>query len=184
MFFESFKITGLAMVQAFLMGAVGYFLIKKEILGQEGLSALSRLIVGVTLPALIFCQLLKDFRFNLYPNWCLFPILSITITIFGLLLGGLFVRFIHGQYQKAQFLSLVTFQNAGYLPLALITAMFPKDKSEPMLIYLFLFLLGFNLIIWSLGVYILSFHENKKFELSALFNPPVIAILLSLGIIF
>ena len=84
MFFESFKITGLAMAQIFVLGALGYLLMKKEILGQQGLSALSRLVVEVTLPILIFCQLLKDFRFGLYPNWWVFPILSIIITISGL----------------------------------------------------------------------------------------------------
>ncbi|MDI6758386.1 MAG: AEC family transporter [Candidatus Omnitrophota bacterium] len=184
MFFESFKITASAVSQIFFIAAIGYFLIKKEILGHEGLNALSCLVVEITLPILIFCQLLKDFRLDLYPNWWLLPVLSIIITVFGLLLAGVFVGFIHGQQHKAQFLSLIAFQNAGYLPLALIAAMFPNDKSGHLLTYLFLFLLGFNVVIWSLGAYILSFHENRKFELGALFSPPVIAILLSLAIIF
>ncbi len=183
-FFESFKITALAVSQIFFIAAIGYFLIKKEILGHEGLNALSRLVVEITLPILIFCQLLKDFRFNLYPNWWFFPVLSIIITVFGLLLAGVFVGFIHGRQHKAQFLSLIAFQNSGYLPLALIGALLPDDKAGPLLIYLFLFLLGFNLLIWSFGAYLLSFHENRKFELGTLFSPPVIAILLSLAVIF
>jgi len=184
MLIESFKTTCLAMGQIFLLAAIGYFLVKKNIFGQDGLNALSRLVVEVTLPTLIFCQLVKDFSFTLYPNWWLFPLISIFITLAGLLVGSLFMGFIRGQQHKLQFLSLITFQNSGYLPLALVAALLPKEKADMMFIYLFLFLLGFNLVIWSLGVYMLTFTRTKKFELGSLFSPPVIAAVFSLIFIY
>ena len=52
-----------------------------------------------------------------------------------------------------------------------------------MFIYLFLFLLGFNYIIWSLGVYILSFSRTKRPQLGSLFSPPVVATVFSLVLI-
>ncbi len=184
MIMESFKITSLAVSQIFLLAAIGYFLVKKNILGSEGLNALSRLVVEITLPTLIFCQLIKDFLFNLYPNWWVFPLLSIAITAVGLVVGLLFVGLIKGPQHKLQFLSLVGFQNSGYLPLALVAALLPKEKVDTMFIYLFLFLLGFNLVIWSAGVYMLTFTRTKKFELGSLFSPPVIAAVSSLLFIF
>jgi len=183
MFWESFRITSLAVTQSFLLGAIGYFLVKKNILGTEGLDALSRLVIEVTLPILIFCQLIKDFKFSLYPEWWIFPLLSIAITAMALLLGALFTGFIKGPLQKQQFLGLVTFQNSGYLPLALLAVLLPQEKLGRMFIYLFLFLLGFNLVMFSLGVHIISFQKNKKFELASLFSPPVIATLLTLLLI-
>jgi len=184
MLLESFKITGSAVMQIFLLAALGYFLIKKNILGHEGLDALSRLAIEITLPIMIFCQLVKDFSFTLYSNWWIFPLISIAITIAGLIVGALFTGFIRGHQHKLQFLSLIAFQNSGYLPLALVAALLPSDKIDPMFIYIFLFLLGFNLVMWSLGVYILSFTRAKKFELGSLFSPPVIATLVSLILIF
>lgn len=184
MFWDSFRITAFAVLQIFLLGAIGYFLIKKNILGIEGLNSLSRLVVEVTLPVLIFCQLIKDFSFTIYPNWWIFPLMSIAITLAGLLSGYVFLGFIRGTHHKVQFLSLVAFQNSGYLPLALAAALLPKDKIDTMLIYLFLFLLGFNLVVWSLGVYMMSFHESRKFELGSLFSPPVIATLFGLSMVF
>ncbi|MDD2731418.1 MAG: AEC family transporter, partial [Candidatus Portnoybacteria bacterium] len=80
MFLESFKVTGTAVAEIFMLAALGYFLIKKNILGAEGLHALSRLVVEVTLPLLIFTQLIRDFSFSLYPDWWVFPLISITIT--------------------------------------------------------------------------------------------------------
>jgi len=184
MFLESFRITSLAVTQIFLLGLIGYFLVKKNILGLEGLNSLSRLVIEITLPILIFCQLVKDFKFTLYPDWWLFPLISIAITVGGLLLGTLFTVFIEGRQHKLQFLSLITFQNSGYLPLALVAALLPTDKVDSMFIYIFLFLLGFNLVMWSLGVYMLTFSRAKRFELVSLFSPPVIATVFSLIFIF
>lgn len=184
MFLESFKITSLAVMQIFLLAAIGYFLVKKNILRPEGLNSLSRLVIEITLPILIFCQLVKDFSFTRYPNWWIFPLISIAITIVGLVAGAIFVGFIKGTKHKLQFLSLVTFQNSGYLPLALVVALLPKEKADTMFIYLFLFLLGFNLVMWSVGVYMLTFTRTKRFELGSLFSPPVIATIFSLVFIF
>jgi hypothetical protein len=184
MFRESFQITGIAVAQIFLLGAIGYFLVKKHILSDDGLDSLSFLTMNITLPALIFCQLLKDFSFKSYPNWWLYPILSIVITCAGLALGWLFSFFIKGLQHKLQFLSLVGFQNSGYLPLALFAALLPKEQVGSIFIYLFLFLLGFNLVMFSVGSYLLSFDREKKFSWTSLFSPPVITVILSLALIY
>jgi len=184
MFLESFKITGLAVTQIFILGAIGYFLVKKDILGQDGLRSLSRLVIEVIFPILIFTRLVGKFNFNIYPNWWIFPLASIIITIAGLVIASPFSLLIRGNKNKLQFLSLVGFQNSGYLPLALVAALLPADKMDTMFIYIFLFLLGFDLVVWSLGVYMLTFVRTKRFELGSLFSPPVIANLLSLILIF
>jgi len=171
-------------LQSLLLAAVGYYLVKKEVLGSACLATLSRLVIEVTLPLLIFAQLINDFSFTLYPTWWIFPLMSIAITFAGLLAGLVFGGFITGQQKKLQFLSLVSFQNSGYLPLALIAALLPKDQTAPMFIYIFLFLLGFNLVMFSAGVYMLTFARDRRFELSSLFNPPVLATLLSLALVF
>ena len=183
MFLEAFKPTLSGVIQIFLLGAVGFFLVKKNFLSEAGLSALSRLVIEITLPFLIFSQLIKEFSFSAYPNWWIFPLLSLAITITGLVIGSLFLGFIKNLQSKLQFLSLITFQNSGYLPLVLIAALLSKEKADAMFIYLFLFLLGFNLIIWSCGVYLLTFTRTKKFELGSLFSPAVIATLVSLAVI-
>jgi predicted permease len=102
----------------------------------------------------------------------------------GLLAGFLCGGFIKGSQYRIQFLSSIAFQNSGYLPLALIAALLPKERINPMFIYLFLFLLGFNLVMWSLGVYLLTFARAKRFELGSFFSPPVIATIFSLIFVF
>jgi hypothetical protein len=183
MFSDSIKITFLGVVPSFILGAIGYFLIKRSLLGEEGLNALSRLVIGVTLPFLIFCRLIKDFSFTDYVNWWVFPLISVLITFFGLAVGRTFTGFLQGREKKLQFLSLVTFQNSGYLPLVLVASLLPPVQAGQMLIYLFLYLLGFNLLFFSFGVYLLTFSKDKKFEWSSLLNPPVIATLAGLLVV-
>jgi len=184
MFLESFKITGLAVAQIFILGALGYFLTKKNILGDVCLDSLSELTINITLPLLIFCQLIKEFSFSLYPNWWVFPLLSFGITIFALIIGSIFVGLIKGVVQKMQFLSLTAFQNSGWLPLVLIAALLPPEQSSPMLIYLFLFLIGFNAVMFSLGMYLLSYPGEKKFDPKSLLSAPVISTIISLLFVF
>lgn len=185
MFLASFKITVSGVGQIFILGAIGYLLLKKKILSSDGLSSLSRVVIDITLPILIFCQLLKDFSFSLYPDWWIFPLISIAITAAGLMIGYIFSVLVKGGQRKLQFLSLVAFQNSGYLPLALIASLLSAQKMNTMFIYLFLFLSGFNLVMFSFGAQIISFQKRTKFELAGLFSPPVIATALGLlGVYF
>lgn len=186
MYPSSFKIIFLGVLQILILGILGFGLIKRRFLSEEGLNQLSKLVIRLTLPLFIFCGLIKEFDFLRYSNWWLFPIFSLIITLSGLALGSAFLklqRFPQGEY-KREFLSLITFQNSGYLPLILIATIVPEPERAKMFIYLFLFLLGFNLIIWSFGVYLLTKRSPKNFELGNLFSPPVLATLISLILVF
>jgi predicted permease len=73
-------------------------------------------VINVTLPVLIFCQLTRDFNFREFSYWWIFPLLSIVVTLAGFIIGGIFIFLIKGAQKRLQFLSLVAFQNSGYLP--------------------------------------------------------------------
>lgn len=184
MFLESFMITGVGVLQIFLLGALGFILVKKRFLAGDALDTLSRLTISVTLPLLIFCQLIERFNFTLYPDWWIFPIISGLITLAGFALGWLFSNFVVSGSPKRQFISLVAFQNSGYLPLALIAALLPPDRADVMLVCLFLLLAGFNLIMFSFGVQLLSQAQSSKIEARNLLSPPVIATVVTLLLIF
>ena len=183
MFLEHFRITGLAMANIFILGGLGYFLVKKNMLSIPGLEALSRLLIQVIFPALILYQMLKKFSFSLYPDWWIFPLLSLGITILGLGLGLGLLKLSGLKTHRLQFLSLVGFQNSGYLPLALVASIFSGQELSSFFIYIFLFLLGFDLVAWSLGIYMLTYDKQARFRLRNVFSPPVIANLASLLLI-
>ena len=180
MFLEQFRITGLAIFQIFILGGLGYFLVKKGALSQAGLEALSRLVIQIIFPALVLAQMLKKFSFHLYADWWIFPLISLGITLAGLIVGRILLLLSGAKSHRLQFLSLVAFQNSGYLPLALVAAIFTGQQASDIFIFIFLFLLGFDLIAWSVGIYMLTYEKKAKFMPQNFFSPPVIANLTSL----
>ena len=62
----------------------------------------------------------------------------------------------------------------------LILFSFAGAVGDKLLVYLFLFILGFNVIMWSLVPLFLKGGIKKGFKLQVLFNPPVVATVFSL----
>ena len=184
MFLETIKTTFIGVGQGFILGIIGYILVKRGFLGKEGLTALSRLTLDIFLPLLILTRLLRDFSFQAYAVWWKLPLLSIAITLAGLAAGYVFSVFFRERRERIQFVNLIAFQNSGYLPLVLVASLLSGRALDTMLIYLFLFLLGFNLVMFSVGVYLLTCDKKCPFNYWRLFNPPVAVTLLGLALIY
>jgi predicted permease len=45
-------------------------------------------------------------------------------------------------------------------------------------------MLGFNVVIFSFGTYLLAYSKENKFEIATVFSPPVVATLLGLLVVF
>ena len=181
MLFSYFNPILQAMLQVFVLGLVGFILIKKRILSSAGLNGLTDFFIVLVFPALIFSQIVGNFDFKAVGYWWLFPLLSLGVSALGLLAGYGFGFSLKDAQVRREFIALSGFQNSGYLPLVLLKGILPAEQLSPMLIYLFLFLLGFNLVIWSWGVYFLSAHKAQGFSWGSLFSPPVIAVILGLA---
>lgn len=177
----SFRIVFAAMLQIFLLGFCGYILTKKKIISADNLKFLSQLLIGLLLPCFMFVKLIENFDFKAFPNWWFFPFISFIVTIAGYFIGILFLGIDRDLEKfKKEFLSLVTFQNSGYLPLILVALLFAPARQGRMFVCIFLFLLGFNFVMWSIGVFYLAREKNARLELSSLFSPPVVAMLIAL----
>ncbi len=184
MFPLSFQTTLAGTLQILLMGGCGYFLTQKKIIDENGLNLFSRLVVNFFLPAFILSHLLSSFSFSSYPNWWWFPLISFGINLTGFALAQLIVNLDSKIKHKREFVGLISFQNSGYLPLILVATLLPATQVQTLYIYIFLFLIGFDLLIWSLGVWLLTRHKIEKFELKQIMNGPITAITLSLLLVY
>lgn len=183
----SFKTTFGAIMELVVLGAVGYWMIRRSIVSDQGLRALSDLVIDLFLPCLMFSQIISKFSFSAYPEWWIFPLLSILVTGSGYLLGILALG-VGGKslgQDRREFLGVVSFQNSGYLPIPLVAALLAPEAASQMFIYIFLFLLGFNMTIFSIGVILLSPKRNEEsFKIRRVLNPPVVATTLALLVVF
>ena len=175
----SFKITFTAMFHIFLLGTLGFVLVRKSIISQEGLNVINKLVLRIFLPAFIFVRLVENFDFAIYKNWWMFPILSFVISGTGFFLGWAFLKLTKLKTDKREFLGLMAFSNTGYLPLVLVGKILPLSMAKEMYILIFLFLIGFNLTVWSVGVKILKNKKkkDKNNKLLEIFSPPVLGVL-------
>lgn len=182
---ESLGITFEAICELAVLASVGFFLVRKKIVSDAGLETLSRLVIGLFLPLLMFTQIIGGFTFRNLPDWWTFPLLSVALTVLGYGLGLLFLRANPSfSSQSGAFLGISTFQNSGYLPLPLVAGLLSPDQASEMFIYIFLFLLGFNMTIFSFGIFVLDGRKTEcRFDYKDMFNAPVMATLAALAVV-
>lgn len=166
------------------MGAVGYYVIRQRIVSEAILNALNDLIVYLFLPCLILYDFFDKFSFAAYGKWWIFPLLGVVVSLTGLVVGGAVSSLISSKEKRNQFLSLCAFQNSGYIPLLIVQSILKPQDAQEMYMYIFLFLVGFNFLIWSLGAKLISGEERSILSLKDFYNPPILATIVALVMIY
>ncbi len=162
-----------AVMQIFLMGAVGYVLVKKGAVKVDGLKLLSWISVNVAFPLFIFNQLLTHFDPVKQPLWWSFPLINIGLGFTGLMLGWLFTRIIAKGHQR-QWMAVSGFHNAGYIPLLLATTLSLGQLTSDVYSCIILSIIGFDLCLWTIGVWLIT-NNPKGIRLQSFFTPPLIS---------
>ncbi|RKY42823.1 MAG: hypothetical protein DRP80_06290 [Candidatus Omnitrophota bacterium] len=165
-----------------ILAGLGFFLQRRKILNQENINFLTTFLIKITLPSLIFVNLIENFTFENSPPLFLFLGLSLIIFLTGVFGGCILVFLTKEKILSKEIISLISFQNCGYLPMNIIYFLFPSPEKERLLNFTFLYILGFNILMWSVGSFLIFKKKEERFKLNSLLNPPVLAILLALGI--
>lgn len=168
----------------FVLGALGYLCFRRRIVDENGLNFISKLVIEITLPLLILTRIIEDFSFSAYARWWLIPLTGIAVSLLGFVVSMPFSSLFKPGEQRRQYMSLIGFQNAGYLMIMFVSSYLSGPDKSDMLILIFLFLIGFNLLVWSFGVFFLTHQKLKNFELGSLFSPPVVAAFIGLFVVF
>ena len=173
----------MATIQILLMAGVGFVLVKRSILAEQGLDTLSNLLVKVFLPQMIFYHLTQYFSFQDYVFWWAYPLLSLAVVCAGVVLSRGLLLFHRGCRNKNHFTALMGFANYGYIPLMLVSSLFEGEQAHTLTVNIFLLIMGFDFAVWSLGVWLLTSHKDKTIYWRRLLNPPFITTLLTLLLI-
>ncbi|MFH1305645.1 MAG: AEC family transporter [Candidatus Omnitrophota bacterium] len=179
-FLSTFFIVISAIAKLFILTLVGYILYRYRFIDEKFTDTLSLLLVRVLFPALIISKTIGHFSFSEYAYWWLLPVAGAVFSLTGMLLGAVFCGFLKGFSARREFISSCGFQNCGYLPMNLVLFLFAGAMGDRMLINVFLFILGFNVLMWSMVPLFLSGRPGKEFKISLLLNPPVLATVFAL----
>lgn len=177
------NVVSLAIIKLCLVALLGFYFYKKGIIKEEILGFLTFFVINFTVPCLIFSHLIENSKMVLKHSLWIYIILSVSIFLAGYLLGFI-VSFWRTHQFKREFVSLVSFQNAGYLPMNLAIFLFPPGVRQRFLVYIFLYLLGFNIIMWALGSFFIFKKDGDKFNFKSLFTPPIVSTFVALLLIY
>jgi predicted permease len=177
------SVISFAVIKLSLITVFGFFLYRKNFITEEVLRFLTFFVITITVPFLIFSHLIGNEGVILENSLWIFIAVSLGIFLTGWILGYVF-SFRRRHRLKREFISVVSFQNAGYLPMNIALFLFSPEVRERFLVYIFLYLLGFNVIMWSLGSFFIFKRKGEKFSLNSLFTPPVVATILALLLIY
>jgi hypothetical protein len=173
----------LAVVKLVIIAAIGFYLYRKKYIEDKALNFLVFFVVSITVPFLIFSHLMENAKVVLTHSLFTFIFVSLIIFLVGYILGLIF-SFKSNYAFKKEFISLVTFQNSGYLPMNIAFFLFPLYLREQFLVYIFLYLLGFNIIMWSVGSFFIFKKKGEIFQLKSILTPPTVSIFLALILIY
>jgi len=168
-----------SVIKLFILVLIGVLIYRAKLIDNLFLDRLSLVLLYAAFPALIISKTILHFNLKDYPFWWMLPIIAIFFALAGAMLGAFILLFLKTFKFREEFICSVAFQNAGYLPMNLIAFSFSGLIADRLLIYLFLFLAGFNFIVWT---FIPFFLRKKDDDISwkHIINPPVLATIFSI----
>ena len=169
-----------SIAKIFILMLVGYLACSLKFIGDKGVNILNLLLIRLIFPALIISKIISKFDPLEHPHWWGFPLVAIVFSAAGMAIGLFFYRYLKDFESKKEFICSCGFQNCGYLPISLVYFLFDGKTADKFLIFIFSYVIGFNLLVWGIGPFFLSKKSERKFRFTRLLNPPVVATILSL----
>ena len=169
-----------------IYGILGVLAIKLQILNRNGLDMISKLIVKILMPLLIFTNTINGTEKGEFLQ--ALPILAAAVVYYAILLSTGFAlkKCFHMKGNRGRvYHACSAFSNVGFMGIPVVTALFP-DKG---MIYISVFTVVDQLILWTIGVNLTlpvegGISYTKKEKIKKMCNPNTIAILLAVAFIF
>ena len=156
-------------------------LVRKGILNDEHVKALSKVTVNILLPCMLFSKISSTFNPGEFDYWWAIPLSSALMIFVGVAFGYMFY---FRTYKTKQFLiPLGSMQNAIYLVLPIGMFIYP-DHFEQFTLYNFLYIIGFMPIVWSLGKVLITGQSFKSIKIREFLTPPLVTALSTLTFVF
>ncbi|MDD4002791.1 MAG: AEC family transporter [Clostridia bacterium] len=170
-----------------LLGVPGFILRKTNVLKSQDSKSLAVLLLYITQPFLIIMSFQgKTYEREILGSLGIIAIGSIAIHLIMLAIAYfVFSKISLEKKQKGVFTFASTFANCGYMGIPVISMLFfGKDYLAEMLIYVSVYITVFNVINWTVGIYIISGDKRFISIKNAVLNPATIATLIALPLFF
>lgn len=166
-----------------LLAIPGYLLVKGKLLGPKESGTLSKLLTNIGMPFLILSSTLKlEFSGEFTKSLIVVAVLGLLFLVGTFLLSALFVFRDNEEKRKGMVRFCMVFSNNGFIGIPLARAVF--GEASPVMAYLIVLNILMNVVMFTLGVYLISGDKSainvKKAVLTPVFLAFVIGIALNL----
>jgi len=172
--------TLLAILKIFLVIFLAGFLVRRGFLTDAMVTALTKATIILFLPCLIIDKIIANLSPADFPLWWTLPLASILMALTGLALAS--IVFFPDLATKRSMLAVASMQNAGYLILPIGAALYPAQFDQ-FALYVSLFILGFNPILWSVGKLLATDGAPRQTGWRGLLNPPLVSCLAAIALV-
>ena len=145
-----------------LLAAIGYIAGKTGFLPENTGAVLSKVVIRITAPSLIISTMTSyDFDGKTLADGLWVGLYGIIFMLLSLLPGMLFSRILKLEGATANVFKVhIIFGNASYLALPFFKALL----GEKAVVTAVFFILSFQLLMWTLGVFLLNRHKGLSFK--------------------
>lgn len=171
------------MLQLFIVIALGYMLNRMGIFDQVLNKKLTTLLLSVTTPAMILNSVLSNENTASLNE--IGMVFLVAIIVFAILpiISFILVKVMRiPRHQQGLYMFMTVFSNIGFMGFPVMQAIFGNEA----VFYTAIFNMGFNLLVFSLGIVMMNYgSENKvKLNIKNVLTPGVIASVVALLIYF
>lgn len=152
---------------------IGVILVKTKVLNQETLETISRFVMKLALPVMIFVNTVNGVdRKSLVQS---LPVLGLTVLFYccTFLLAKLLAAAFRLQGDRAQvYRALAMFGNVGFMGIPIITNIYPQQG----MLYISVFTIIDQLVLWTMGVKLTTPGGKGSFHPKKMINPCTTAV--------
>lgn len=162
-----------------LLAVPGYLLVNGKLLGQKESGTLSKLLTNVGMPFLILSSTLKlEFSGEFTKSIIVAALVGVAFTVVMFMLSALLVRGESDPKRRGMMRFCMVFANNGFIGIPLARAVF--GEASPVMAYLIILNIITNVLMFTLGVYLISGDKNTINVKKALFNPVLISFIIGI----
>ncbi len=178
----SFQTSAVAIAQIFAMGLVGFILVRRQVMAEDGLKLLAFLSINILFPLFIFLQIIQHFDPGQMRFWWGYPLINISLIAVGMAITAVVFGFSR-KTPPDEFLVSSSMHNAGYIPLLMAMALPLGDAAGKVYAAVIMSIIGFDICLWSLGVWLITRKQNPCMELKNLLSPPLVSMAAAITIV-
>ncbi len=161
------------------IGVIGFTILARKTLPINALNVITPLVIDVSLPCMIFYNIITRFDPQTMPGWWQLPLWWLGMVAFFLVLSLACMRFVNREYRGEAGMTLF-YPNATFFPIGIIPIIYGPDTI--LLVELFIFTLFMPIIVFNgYTLFFRSKRPDRKFNFkdSRILNPILVATILA-----